>query len=146
MNSSFSTSDVISILTPLLPPPPAICHPHVDPFSKTYSDCSVIQSVWLYIILVLVHYHRRNTSIQKRVNFLKVKVTMTLTQKQTIFASAVSLNRLFTSYSKDKREKEAKYWSLRQKVKGQPYCNSLVALYFLKEYLYAFKSQMHLTL
>ena len=36
----------------------------------------------------------------------------------------------FTSYSKDKREKEAKYWSLSQKIKGQPFCNSLIALYF----------------
>ena len=41
-------------------------------------------------ILVLVHYHKRNTSIQKRVNWLKVKVTMT--HKRSIFASAVSLN------------------------------------------------------
>ena len=38
--------------------------------------------------------------------------------------------RLLTSYSKDKRRKEAKYWYLSQKVKGQPSCNSLVALYF----------------
>ena len=37
---------------------------------------------------------------------------------------------LLTSYSKDKRRKEAKYWSSSQKVKGQPSCNSLVALYF----------------
>ena len=38
--------------------------------------------------------------------------------------------RLFTSYSKDKRRKEAKYWSLSRKVKGQHSCNSLVALSF----------------
>ena len=38
--------------------------------------------------------------------------------------------RLLTSYSKGKRRKEAKYWFLSQKVKGQPFCNSLVALYF----------------
>ena len=38
--------------------------------------------------------------------------------------------RLLTSYSKDKREKEAKYWYLSQKVKGQPFCNSFIALYF----------------
>ena len=37
---------------------------------------------------------------------------------------------LLTSYSKDKRRKEAKYWYSSQKVKGQPSCNSLVALYF----------------
>ena len=42
----------------------------------------------------------------------------------------VFLTTLVTSYSKDKREKEAKYWYLSQKVKGQPSCNSLVALYF----------------
>ena len=38
--------------------------------------------------------------------------------------------RLLTSYLKDKQEKEAKYWSFSQKVKGQLSCNSLVALYF----------------
>ena len=38
--------------------------------------------------------------------------------------------RLLTSYSKDKREKEAKYWFLSQRVKGQPFCNFLIALYF----------------
>ena len=80
-----------------------------------------------------VNYHKRNTSIQKQVNFFKVKVTMT--QNRSIFASAVIIMYLWmimllTSYSKDKREKEAKYWSLSQSVKVQPSCNSLVALYF----------------
>ena len=37
---------------------------------------------------------------------------------------------LLTSYSKDTLEKEAKYWSLSQRVKGQPSCNPLVVLYF----------------
>ena len=41
-----------------------------------------------------------------------------------------AMSRLLTSYSKDRQEKEAKYWSLSQKVKGQPSCNSLVVLYF----------------
>ena len=70
--------------------PLPFCHRHAEPFSKKCSNCSVIQSVWLYNILVLVHYHKRNTSIQKRVNVLKVKVIMT--QKLSIFASAVSQN------------------------------------------------------
>ena len=38
--------------------------------------------------------------------------------------------RLLTSYSKDKRRKEAKYWSLSRKVKGQHSCNFLVTLSF----------------
>ena len=37
---------------------------------------------------------------------------------------------LLTSYSKDKRIKEANYWFFSQKVKNEPSCNSLVALYF----------------
>ena len=78
-----------------------------------------------------MNYHKRNTSIQKRVNILKVKVTMT--QNRSIFACAVSpdftIIRFFTSYSKDKRERETKYGSLSQKGEGQPCCNSLVALY-----------------
>ena len=56
-------------------------------------------------------YHNRNTSIPKGINFLKVKVTMT--QKWSIYASEVSRNLCndsdFISYSKAKREKEAKY-------------------------------------
>ena len=64
---------------------------------------------------------------------MKVKVTMT--QKLSIFFPVKYLEifamiRLFTSYSKDKRRKEARYWSLSQKVKGQHSCNSLVALSF----------------
>ena len=66
--------------------PLAIYNRYAKPFSKKCSNCSVTQSVWLYNILVLVHYH---TSVQKRVNCLKVKVTMT--QKRSIFARAVSL-------------------------------------------------------
>ena len=52
------------------------------------SNYSVIQSVCLYNILVLVHYHKRNTSIQKRVNWLKVKVT--ITQKQSFCQCSIS--------------------------------------------------------
>ena len=37
---------------------------------------------------------------------------------------------LLASYSKDKRKKETTYGYLRQKVKSQPSCDSLVALYF----------------
>ena len=37
----------------------AFCHRHAEPFSKKCSNCSVIQSVWLYNILVLVHYHKK---------------------------------------------------------------------------------------
>ena len=40
------------------------------------------------------------------------------------------MSRLLTSYSKDKRRKEAKYWSFSQNVKGQPSWYYLVALYF----------------
>ena len=53
-----------------------------------------------------------------------------LTKYEAVHPTAVSENKVFTSYSKDEREKEAKYWSLNEKVKGQPSCNSLVALYF----------------
>ena len=54
---------------------------------------------------------KRNTSIQNRINVYKVNVTMT--QNRSVFASAISPNLcsdyVFTSYSKDKREKEAKF-------------------------------------
>ena len=57
-----------------------------------------------------------------------------MTQKRSIlpaqYVCIYAMSRLPTSYLKDKREKEAKYWSLSQRVKGQPSCNSLVALYF----------------
>ena len=109
-----------------------MCHWYADPFSKNCSNCSVIQSVWLYNILVLVHYRKTNTSIQKRANVLKVKVTMT--QKWSIlpvqYLGIFAMIRLLTSYSKDKRGKEAKYWYLSRKVKGQHSCNSLVTLSF----------------
>ena len=79
--------DVISVLTLFFSP--RNLSSIYRAFSKTWSNCSVIQSVWLYNILVLVHYHKRNTSIKKQVNILKVKVTMT--QQRSIFASAASL-------------------------------------------------------
>ena len=98
-------ADVISVLTPLLSL--RILYRYAEPFSKTCSYCSVIQSVWLYNILVLVNYHKRNSSIQKRVNVLKVNVTMT--QNRSIlpvqYLRSFAMKMLFTSYSKDKREK-----------------------------------------
>ena len=87
-------ANFISVLT--LCCPFVICHRYAEPFSKTCSNCSdlflflVIQSVWLYNILVLVNYHKKNTSIQKLVDVLKVKIT--ISQNRSIFASAKSLN------------------------------------------------------
>ena len=82
-------ADIISVLTRCCPL--AICQQYAEPFSKTCSNCSIIQSVWLYNILVLVHNLKRNTSMQKRVKFLKVKVTMTK-KNGALIARAVSLN------------------------------------------------------
>ena len=69
----------------------------------------------------------RNGPILLKVKVTRTKIGAFLTvQYLWIFAMIVFL----TSYSKDKREKEVKYWSVCQKVKGQPSCHFLVALYF----------------
>ena len=47
-----------------------------------------------------------------------------------LYLEIFAMIRLLTSYSKDKRRKDAKYWSLSRKVKGQHSWNSLVALSF----------------
>ena len=58
--------------------------------------------------------------------------------------------RLLTSYSKDKRKQEAKYWTLSQKVKGQPSNDFLGALIFwqdiwthLGQFFFLLCTQMH---
>ena len=45
-------------------------------------------------------------------------------------SESVRFFRLLTSYSKDKREKEATYWSFSLKVNGRSSCDCLLALYF----------------
>ena len=73
-DSSFSKRLHVKLTSFLFLPrccPFAICHRYAEPFSKTCSNCSVIRSIWLYNILELVHYHKRNTPTQKRVNIFE---------------------------------------------------------------------------
>ena len=94
---------------------------------------------WHIIIKGILPY--RKGSIVWRSRSLWIKIGSFLPVQ---YLWSFAMIRLLTSYSKDKREKGVKYWSFSQKVKGQPFCSSLVALYLI-EYLYAFKSQMHPT-
>ena len=92
------------------------------------SVCLVEQHIGIVTLSSKVYFHTKSQGV----NLLKVKVILTqngaflLVQYLWIFA----MIRVLTSYSKDKRVKDAKHWSFSQKVKGQPSCNSLVALYF----------------
>ena len=83
--------------------PLVISHRYAESFSKTCSNFPVIQSVWLSNIFVLEQYHKRNTFVQQQVICARVKVTMT--HKQNILASVITLNlgKVKASYFKFKR-------------------------------------------
>ena len=80
---------------------------------------------WYIIIKRILPYKNGSMFWRSRSLWLKNGAFLPV-QYLGIFA----MIRLLTSYSKDKRGKEAKYWSLSRKVKGQHSCNSLVALSF----------------
>ena len=83
---------------------------------------------YLYIIIKGILLYRNESNFWRSGSLWLKNGAFLPVQYLWIFA----MIRLLTLYSKDKREKEAKYWSLCQKVKGQPSCNSLVAHYFWK--------------
>ena len=90
-------------------------------------------------------------NITKRIlaNFSRTKVT--LTHKRNIFANVIAewifaMFRLLTWYSKNKRIKEASYWSFSQKDQSPTFLRLLDRTLFLTEYPYASESQILPTL
>ena len=92
--------------------------------SFSLSGCTLYW-YWYIIIKGILPYKNGSMFWRSRSLWLKKRAFLPV-QYLGIFA----MIRPLTSYTKDKRGKEAKYWSLSRKVKGQYSCNSLVALSF----------------
>ena len=112
--------------------PLVIPHRYAEPLWKICYKWSVIHCVLLYNMFELVQFCDRKTPTKNRVYWRKIKVTMT--HKRSIFASAITLNvsSVKTSYFilKTYKAKESDILIFGQRVKGQPFCDFLIALSF----------------
>ena len=114
---------VRSVLTPLLFPHTLTSRRRAIFLYMLYH--SVIKSVWLFNWFILVEYLKRNAYIKNQVNF---------NPWTQYFASAITLNLCNVKglYFIFKRwmDKRKSLIDLRVKIKGQPSCDLLDALYF----------------